>query len=502
MAITKLLRIKASSHGSPSSGLRRCISYICNPEKTDDGRLVYGNAGTDPEIVYTQMRWNKQFWDQTEGSQGYHYVISFPPDEAVTEELALQIGKEFCEELLQDNYIYILAAHTDTHHAHVHCVFDPVNVNNGKKYISPKHDWQDRIQPIVDRLCAKHRLSVLSYDESKERKSMYHAEWESLHTDSSPRANVTWNDIIREDIDVCLARSSTWEEFLSLLEDLHYDYHDRKYLSLRPYGKEKAVRSIRLGEDYSRESLLKRIGKQKEHTPVEGRDYEIYGDPTPVYRSSMNYYRRKRSYTAFQSQAWKKWSRLTHLRRSSQVPVWKYKKDIVRLGRLSDQLCYLFDHDITGTDDIRARLEELKKSRGTEAARERKLCRQILAEHESVTAATDILSEASAFEEPLPTLENIRQVSINKTLYRDVDLQKETYTIRLPGTKEYVRLYSADTRSYNDGEMLSTYLYPEAEYCIVDAEDNVLRRVTGTRLSEHFKVKEIERKERSTTWKK
>ena len=52
MAITKLLRIKESRSGDPGGGLRRCVNYICNEDKTENRALVTGNAGNIPEAVY------------------------------------------------------------------------------------------------------------------------------------------------------------------------------------------------------------------------------------------------------------------------------------------------------------------------------------------------------------------------------------------------------------------------------------------------------------------
>ena len=498
MAITKLLRIKESKQGDPGSGLKRCLTYVCNPDKTEDGMLLSGNAGTHPALAYSSIKLNKLFWGKEEGSQGFHYVISFHPDEDVPPELALQIAEEFVKELLHDEHIYLIAVHTDTDHCHAHIVFDAVNFKSGKVFHSPRYDWLARIQPITDGLCKKYHLSTLSYDEDKERRSMYHKEWEKLK-DGDPNRNVSWNQIIRDDIDECLGAASSWEDFLSKMAARHYTYHDGKYLSLRPFGKEKAIRSIRLGPGYSKEELQSRIGKKKA-VPPEGRDYKTYGDSIPVYRSTFNYYRRRETYSPYQRQAWNRWHRLSHIRRPG-VPTWKYKKDAARIGALASQLIYLFDHDITGSDDLKARLNELYKQRGTDAARERKLCRSILQEHQLSQCPEDIINDPAAHDVPMPTLQNIKQVSINKVLFVSVDLSKETFTIRIPGTDDHAVLYSDDSRPYNNGEMISSYIFPEAEYDITDQNGALLRRIKGEELSKHFKTREITRKEPDNKWK-
>jgi len=56
-----------------------------NPKKTEDGKLIGGNAGMTPKEVYQTMMDTKSDWEKLDGRQGYHYVISFKPGEASEE---------------------------------------------------------------------------------------------------------------------------------------------------------------------------------------------------------------------------------------------------------------------------------------------------------------------------------------------------------------------------------------------------------------------------------
>ena len=495
MAITKLLRIKETRTGpDKSAGLRRCLNYVLNPEKTDSGRLVSGNAGGDAGFIYEEMVSNKLSWGKTDGSQGFHYVISFSPEEEVPHELALQIGKEFCKELLKDEFIYVVASHADTPHSHVHIVFDSVNFRTGQKYHSGGFDWLAHIQPITDSLCEKYGLSVLAYDMEKERKCLYHKEWKEAGTHGEIKKSPAWHDVIRDDIEDCIGKASSWEDFLERMEALHYECRDGKYLSLRPYGRERFLRSVRLGPGYSKEELAGRIGKPVKRVTTEGRAYTTYGDFVPLLRSAHLYIRRGHSFSPQQRYFYKKYFRIAHLRHPGLKDAWKYKKEITRLGTLSEQASYLFNHDITGISDIRARLSGLEKSRGREAARERKLLKGILSEYRRQGTPGDIMEEEGGCDAPLPDERNVYQVHLDKALFGTVDFSRETFTARIPGTKEYIRLYSDDSRAYNHGNTISTYLYGEAEYQVQDAEGNLLRRVAGEKAKELFKYRALERK--------
>ena len=92
MAITKLLRLKECSRGNKAQHLKNNIRYILNPEKTQGGLNIGGNAGVTWDWVYETMVENKRYWHKEDGSQGFHYVISFPPEADVSMQTAAVMG--------------------------------------------------------------------------------------------------------------------------------------------------------------------------------------------------------------------------------------------------------------------------------------------------------------------------------------------------------------------------------------------------------------------------
>ena len=171
MAITKLTRLKESPGKNRAEHLKNNLFYICNPDKCRGGVLIGGNAGITPEIIYQTMIENKKLWGKEDGSQGFHYVISFPPELNVSEETAYIIAEEFVQELLGDRFFYAFAVHNDQHHMHVHITFDSVSKEDGYKYHSPKGDWEKKIQPITDRICRRHGLPPLEFSEERKGKN-------------------------------------------------------------------------------------------------------------------------------------------------------------------------------------------------------------------------------------------------------------------------------------------------------------------------------------------
>lgn len=106
------------------------------------------------------------------------------------------------------------------------------------------------------------------------------------------------------------------------------------------------------------------------------------------------------------------------------------------------------------------------------------------------------------YELPMPDLEPIRQIHVNKVLFQDADLSGETFLVRLPGRQVSARLYRADSRIYNGGDAISSYIYPEAEYSLVDEAGKWFSHISGKELAKHFKTREIARTEGGTKWKR
>lgn len=97
MATTKIFPIHTNLDGS--------LAYIANPEKTDNGRLVYAYGCSDKpsEAVkdFSEIR------SRRTNVLAQYFIVSFKPGE-ITPERAMEVGKEICTEFLNDQYQYLL----------------------------------------------------------------------------------------------------------------------------------------------------------------------------------------------------------------------------------------------------------------------------------------------------------------------------------------------------------------------------------------------------------
>ena len=126
MATTKIFPIKVS--------VSDALAYIANPEKTDNGRLIFTSG-----CSYNPRQASRDFEAIRAKGTGLntvlaqHFTMSFKPGEIMPER-ALEIGKELCQKYLKGEYQYYLAVHTDKDHIHVHCIFNNVSMWNGRTF--------------------------------------------------------------------------------------------------------------------------------------------------------------------------------------------------------------------------------------------------------------------------------------------------------------------------------------------------------------------------------
>lgn len=262
MAYLRLGCIGEASGHNKALGLKRCIEYIFNPEKTNGNEYIGGynmflQRADCVSQAYTQMVDTKRFLGKEWGRQAYHYKLSFADGDEVTPELALKITNEFCKRCLTE-YECAYSVHDNTEHLHSHIVFNSVNINTGYKYRYEKGDWSKYIQPVVNDICKRYGLSELNLlrDEKKKKTQKYKYE------KKLPEGKYT-RDKIALDVEECIAKASTYEEFVALMRGKGHLYKDTgKYITVLAPGMERATRLYKLTPDgrYTKENIIKMIG--------------------------------------------------------------------------------------------------------------------------------------------------------------------------------------------------------------------------------------------------
>lgn len=204
MAATKIFPITASE--------AKALAYIANPNKTRNGELIVtSGCSTDPYQA------SRDFGEIRARSTGFsvlsqHFIQSFKPGE-ITPEKAIEVGKELCNRFLKNEYQYFLAVHTDKDHIHIHCIFNNVNMFNGKTFetnenrrTTPKDRSYQKLRDLSDEICKEHHLSVVEHPEDNRGKS--HWEWDMN------RQGLSWKAKLKYTIDQVIKNSTDFEDFL------------------------------------------------------------------------------------------------------------------------------------------------------------------------------------------------------------------------------------------------------------------------------------------------
>lgn len=244
MAITKIQCLNEAHTGNPAAHLKNALSYIQNPEKTEENVMV-GSINCLPDTAFEQMMDTKVTFGKTNKRQGYHIIISFAPGEA-TEEQALDIVARFAQEYLKDKYEAVYAVHNDKKHMHGHIVFNSVSFETGMKYECKKGEWKHRMQPITNRLCKEYGLSIVPAEYVKEPKNLSRKEWEREQC---------FRKMILADAEFCQSQAGSFDHFIFLMKRIGYQFEYGKYLSVKVPGGKWYHELDKLDERFSKEKF-------------------------------------------------------------------------------------------------------------------------------------------------------------------------------------------------------------------------------------------------------
>lgn len=347
MAVTKLLHMKQAKSGYPAKHLANGLKYIMDPDKTENGRYVSG-SNCIAENALQQMLDTKRHFGKLDKRQGYHFIISFE-EEDVSEDTAFAVVGEFVNEYLGDEFEAVYAIHNDTDHVHGHIIFNSVRCSNGYKYDYRNGEWDQNIQPLVNRLCEKYGLSTLNLEEVH-KKRQQKREGKAVDVSGKKQENTysQRDERIKRDVDTAIADADTYEEFLEILKNMGYEIHGKKHLAVQEIGAKRARRIDRFGDAYSEEMLRCRI----ERPPVPGIKEAV---PKEEILAVFIPYR-KRHLTRYQKQVFIR--RYRAGKSHADIKTWKYKASLQALKKLQEEYEF-WDRYKIGS---KLQLEELSSS--------------------------------------------------------------------------------------------------------------------------------------------
>lgn len=290
MAVTKIHPIKST--------LNKALSYICNPDKTDE-KILISSYGCSYETADLEFTFTLSQARQKGNNLAHHLIQSFAPGEVSYEE-AHKIGQELADKVLGGKYEYVISTHIDKGHIHNHIIFCAVDFIDHHKYNSNKQSYY-QIRNESDRLCREHGLSVVTPGQNKGKK---YAEWDA------ERKGTSWKAKLKAVIDTTIPQAKDFEDFLRLMEAAGYEIKRGKYVSFRAPGQERFTRAKTLGEAYTEEAIKEKIaGTYRAKPKTAGKDKEAVSLLIDL----------ENSIKAAQSKGYEKWAKIHNLKQAAKT---------------------------------------------------------------------------------------------------------------------------------------------------------------------------------------
>ncbi len=158
MAYIKIVPIKDNS----KTHFRKSLEYITRKDKTRDGELIdsYCCIPQYAEVQFEQVR-SKEIIKKGNNA-AWHLYQSFAPEDNVTPEHALEIGKELMKRFYP-NFQYVIATHIDKGHIHNHILINSVDFKTFHKLHSNKKTLA-QLQAVSNDISLENSLSVIDKD--------------------------------------------------------------------------------------------------------------------------------------------------------------------------------------------------------------------------------------------------------------------------------------------------------------------------------------------------
>lgn len=266
MAVTKIWRIKGRADSaidyasditktrftdSERQALADVIEYAANEDKTENRIFV---SGVNCSTLYAKDQFNttKKRFGKDGGTVAFHAYQSFAEGEATPKE-AHDIGIALANELWGDSFQVVIATHLNTKCLHNHFVINSVSFKDGKRFHSTAESYR-QMREVSDRLCKEYGLSIVA--EPKSRGKSYRQY--QLEKAGMP----TRYTVAKKALDEAIKGSTNLLELKARINSMGYQCQlapNRKYWTITMPGWKQPIRTYRLGDEYSREAIEKRI---------------------------------------------------------------------------------------------------------------------------------------------------------------------------------------------------------------------------------------------------
>ena len=242
----------SASKAKPKNG----IAYITDEKKAKivSSRNLFEDEDYAKQFEETASRFGKG--DKFDERKYYHCKLSCARKDNVSPEKAHAYAEELTAKLFQ-NYECVIATHTDTQTVHSHIIINAVDPITGKKLQFSKQDYVN-MKDEANRLGKKYGFSETDF--RKRGKNSRTAVEKKIML----KGGISWKEELREVIAEATKKSRTLDKFKEYLEKCYgvKITRDGKDFSYLHPEKQKPIRGEKLGTNYSKKEILRKIDEQ------------------------------------------------------------------------------------------------------------------------------------------------------------------------------------------------------------------------------------------------
>ena len=246
-----LLKCSASK-ARPKNGIR----YITDQNKAAfvSAKNLFEDEDYAKQFEETAKRFGKG--EKFDERKYYHFKLSCARKDNVTPRLAHDFAEEVGEAFFK-NYECVIATHTDTETVHSHIIVNAVDPITGKKLQFGKAEYA-AMKDEVNVIGRKYGFTETAF-RKRSKNSRTAAEKRIIL-----KGGTSWKEELREVIAEAVKKTKSPEAFKDYLNKCYgvkITRDGKDYSYLHP-EKQKPVRGAKLGENYTKTEVIKRIGEQ------------------------------------------------------------------------------------------------------------------------------------------------------------------------------------------------------------------------------------------------
>ncbi len=242
----------SASKAKPKNGIR----YITDQNKAAfvSAKNLFEDEDYAKQFEETAKRFGKG--EKFDERKYYHFKLSCARKDNVTPEKAHAYAEEIAEAFFK-NYECVIATHTDTQTVHSHIIVNAVDPITGKKLQFGKAEYA-AMKDEVNRIGKEHGYTETDFRKrSKNRRT-------SAEKKIILKGGTSWKEELREVIAEAVKKTNSLEAFKKYLDECYgvkITRDGKDYSYLHP-EKQKPIRGERLGTNYTKSEVIKRIGEQ------------------------------------------------------------------------------------------------------------------------------------------------------------------------------------------------------------------------------------------------